>query len=92
MKIDYDMFGNFEFTPEDGRDHLFLAEMIQNVNSNSNKDANKHFDSFFTTDYESGCILEDNSPAEEMFLNEVLDEQGKVWGEITKVRFSPFGN
>lgn len=88
MKIEYDEFGGFEMTAENGMDNLWFKEMVENVASQKEM----KIGGYFSIDMASCNVLdfEKNTPAKEMDFNQSVDDERNVWGTIEKIRFSPF--
>jgi len=97
MKIDYDDFGGFELEAEDGRDRVWLKEMIENIP----KEYKPFLSNFFRVDMERGCVSEEKFsdgsciPMEDSDLEKVVTKEKDgtefCWGSIEKIRFTPFG-
>jgi hypothetical protein len=82
MKIKYNEFGGFEFIAEDGKDTLWLRELVENANKEGGE---------FLVDMESCNVLDDGSPAKDIKFDTAKDKEGNVWGSIERIQYSPFG-
>jgi len=82
MKIEYGEFGGFEFIAEDGKDVVWLKELIENADDK---------DGEFLVDLESCNVLEDGHPATDIDFKTARGDDGYVWGTVERIKYDPFG-
>lgn len=90
MKVIYHQSGGFDFEPEDGRDLLFIGELLKGIQKEDRKTLNK----YFHIDMGSGCISE-KGDRDDCSIEDALDidkdDNGHeyLWCDVERLSFDP---
>ena len=87
MKVNPIGYGMLEIVAENDAERVWLGILLSAIEKNHRP----FLSHYFRVDLEDMCKKEDMSPAKNMAIEDVLDEEGRTWGLVDKIKFSPTG-
>ena len=76
-----------EIVAENDAERVWFGILLEGIE----KDHRPFLSHYFRVDLEDMCKKADMSPAKDMAIEDVLDEEGRTWGLVDKIHFSPTG-
>jgi len=87
MKVNPIGYGMLEIVAENDAERVWFGILLKEIE----KHHRPFLSHYFRVDLEDMCKKEDMSPAKNMAIEDVIDEEGRTWGLVDKINFSPTG-
>jgi len=87
MKVNPIGYGMLEIVAENDAERVWFGILLKEIEKNHRS----FLSHYFRVDLEDMCKKEDMSPAKNMAIEDVIDEEGRTWGLVDKIKFSPTG-
>jgi hypothetical protein len=88
MKVEPIGYGMFELIAENDAERVWFGILLTSIEE-SHRPFLSHY---FSVDLEEMCKKTDGKPACDMAIEDVIDKDGRTWGLVDRIKFTPTGN